>query len=268
MTDSNVSSMGAESPAGLLLALDTAGRVGSVALGRLVLEERLGEADLSGEGGQRPTRIDILSRTTLLEDEEHASLLIPRIQGQLEDLGATVADLAGLVVGAGPGSFTGLRVGAATAKGMVRALGLPLWAFSSLAGAAAGVDVDPLRPRCVLFDARGDRVYAAAYRIIHGVLETLLPPTPATISEVMDDLIPPGALLMGDGVVRHQALLEGSGSPVLLPPQGLPSAEGLLSMLVLDPRSPPLEDPARWEPEYLRESGAERMWKARKEWRG
>ena len=128
--------------------------------------EELKEAALSGAGeGGQPTRIDILARTALLEDEEHASLLIPRIEALLEELGATVGDLAGLVVGAGPGSFTGLRVGAATAKGMVRALGIPLWAFSSLAGAAASVDGDPLRPRCVLFDARGDRVYAASYRI-------------------------------------------------------------------------------------------------------
>ena len=73
-----------------------------------------------------------------------------------------------LLVGAGPGSFTGIRVGVGTAKGMAWALGIPLWAFSSLAGAAAAVEVEPIRPRAVLFDARGDRLYAAAYRIQDG----------------------------------------------------------------------------------------------------
>jgi tRNA threonylcarbamoyladenosine biosynthesis protein TsaB len=238
-------------------------------MGLSVLREGPPQGASSEEGGSlQPTRVEVLARTTLQEDEEHASLLIPRIQGLLDEVGASPADLSGIVVGAGPGSFTGLRIGAATAKGMARALGIPLWAFSSLAGAAAGVDLDPLRPRCVLFDARGDRVYAAAYRIIHGSLETLLQPTAATVSEVVEDLIPPGALLMGEGVVRHRAMLEGSGSPVLLPPQGLPSAHGLLRLMELSPPAPPLGDPGRWEPEYLRESGAERMWKARKVWRG
>jgi tRNA threonylcarbamoyladenosine biosynthesis protein TsaB len=212
-------------------------------------------------------KVEVLALTTLKAEDEHAALLIPRIQGLLEEAGRDRSELDGIVLGAGPGSFTGLRVGAATAKGMARALDLPLWAFSSLAGAAAAVDVDPLRPRCVLFDARADRVYAAAYRIIHGSLETLLRPTASTVSELVEHLIPTGSLLMGDGVVRHRALLEGSGNPVLPLPQGLPSAHGILRLMALEPAPSPLDDPARWEPEYLRESGAERMWKARKEWR-
>jgi tRNA threonylcarbamoyladenosine biosynthesis protein TsaB len=251
------------------LAVETAGREGSVALGlRDPPEPEGSERVPEGEPGAEPPRIRLLAKASLRADEEHAALLVPRIQELLEDVGTTRAELAGIVVGAGPGSFTGLRVGAATAKGMARALGIPLWAFSSLAGAAAAVEADPLRPRCVLFDARGDRVYAAAFRIIHGCVETLLKPVATTLSELVEHLIPPGSLLMGDGVVRHRALLEGSGHPVLLPPAGSPSADGLLRLLSLAPPSTPLEDPSRWEPDYLRESGAERMWKARKERRG
>ena len=71
--------------------------------------------------------MEILARTSLGADEEHASLLVPTIRDLLEEVGSGPGDLVGLVVGAGPGSFTGIRVGAATAKGLAWALNLPRW---------------------------------------------------------------------------------------------------------------------------------------------
>lgn len=127
---------------------------------------------------------------------------------------------------------------------------------------------EPLRPRLVLFDARGDRVYAAAYKTTPGSVDTLLAPRATTISEVLDDLVPPGALLMGDGAERHRSFLEGAGYSVLPSPAGLPSAEGLLRLLLMVSGLDPVGQVARWEPEYLRESGAERMWKTKGEWKG
>jgi tRNA threonylcarbamoyl adenosine modification protein YeaZ len=275
--------------------METAGREGSAALA----------TSLDGDR----TRLEILARTSLRAEEEHASLLVPRIQALMEEVGADGSELSGIVVGAGPGSFTGVRVAAATAKGFARALNLPLWAFSSLAAAAVngespgwtvaeeggagaggrdpgaetvggraegaiafrgmrstgGSPFDALRPRCVLFDARGDRVYLAAYRLDGGRLATLLEPRAATVREVMEEqLLPPGSLLLGDGALRHRAILEEAGHPVLPPPFGQPSAVGLIHLLSYDPDAAPLEDPGRWEPEYLRASGAERMWKTRK----
>lgn len=260
---------------GLLLAMDTAGREGSAALATRI----------DGD----PARLEVLARISLRSEEEHASLLIPRIQALMNEVAADREELSGIVVGAGPGSFTGVRVAAATAKGFARALDLPLWAFSSLAAAAVEdgstrgavgqghpawtedrpgarltSDFDTLRPRCVLFDARGDRVYAAAYRLAEGRLETLLEPHASTIAEMLDGGFPPGALLMGEGAVRHRDIIEDAGHPVLPAPFGQPTASGLIRLLSLHPDTPPLDDPGRWEPEYLRASGAERMWKTRK----
>ncbi len=264
--------------------MDTSGPEGSVALamrrdGPPAGEEgRQEAAGGSGREGEEPRRagLEVLARTSLSREEEHAALLIPRIGELLEEVGAGREELEGIVVGSGPGSFTGVRVAAATAKAMARALGLPLWAFSSLAGAAAGEGSEgsafpggspprgSLLPRCVLFDARGDRVYAAAYRVAHGSLETLLAPLASTVFEVLEGLIPPGSVLLGDGAVRHRDLLAGEGHTVLEPPAGRPSAAGLLRLLELLPHARSLEDPGRWEPEYLRASGAEQMWTARK----
>lgn len=253
---------------GLILALDTASQEGSAAVG----------ARASGGG----SRLKVLARTSLRAKEEHAALLIPRIRKLMEDVEADIKDFSGIVVGAGPGSFTGVRVGAATAKGLAHALELPLWAFSSLAAAAAedgsgripeerltlsppasdGVlisDFDTLRPRCVLFDARGNRVYAGAYRLGQEGFETLLEPRATDLSGILAGLIPPAAVLMGDGALRHRTVLEAAGHPVLPPPFGRPTADGLIRLLSLAPDTCPLDDPGRWEPEYLRASGAERM---------
>src|SRR5688572_17484456 len=155
-----------------LLAFDTSIAVGSVAVG------------LGGE---------LLASATLDERREHASRLVPSIEKVLERAAMRITDVGGIVVGEGPGSFTGVRVAAATAKGLAHALGVPLWAFSSLAAAAladrvlprgAGVegwwDQDPDEAdgsRYVLFDARGDRVYAASHQLGRGgPLATLVPP--------------------------------------------------------------------------------------------
>jgi len=248
-----------------------------------------GSAALATSVDGEPGRLEVLARLSLRPEEEHASLLIPRIQALMEEVGADREELSGIVVGAGPGSFTGVRVAAATAKGLARALDLPLWAFSSLAAAAvvdgsggSGTAIDApsperreigmeapstfdmIRSRCVLFDARGDRVYAGAYRVAGRGLETILEPRAATVGEMINGLLPPGALLMGEGALRHRAILEEAGHPVLGPPFGYPTADGLIRLLSIDPETPPLEDPGRWEPEYLRASGAERIWKTRK----
>ena len=237
---------------GIFLAMDTSNREGSVAIG-----------EGSPGGG-----VAVLARAILHSDEEHAASLATKVHGLLEGAGFQPSHLSGIVVGAGPGSFTGVRVGAATAKAMSWALEIPLWAFSSLAGAAAGIGEDPVRPRLVLFDARGERVYAGGFRVLAEKVETLISPTATTVGEVLDSLIPPGALLMGDGAVRHRDLLEGAGHRILLPPSGWPSASGLLRLLTLDPGSGRVSNRSRWEPDYLREAGAARMWKGRKEWRG
>lgn len=254
---------------GPILAMDTAGREGSVAVGIPVKTVPPGQARVPSSGSP-PFRggMEILARRTLGAEEEHASLLVPRIREVLEEIESGPEELAGIVVGAGPGSFTGVRVGAATAKGIARARNLPLWAFSSLAAAAADMDRDRSRPRCVLFDARADRVYMAAYHFgLQAPPETLVAPRAATVSEVLEGMIPPGSLLMGDGASRHRDLFEGGGYPVLPLPAGVPTADGLLRLLGLEADARPVEDPGHWEPDYLRKSGAERMWTTRREWR-
>jgi len=221
---------------GLLLALDTSGPYGSVALG--------------AEGR-------VVACVELKERQEHASRLVPTIQEALARASARRQDVSGIVVGEGPGSFTGVRVAAATAKGLARALGVPLWAVSSLTAAALAEDVGPIR--YPLFDARGDRVYGACYGVGSALVEELVPPHGGTLRDALAGDVPAGAVFLGDAAERHRAVIEAAGFPVADPPS-TPLAVGLLAYLALRPATPPVADPSSWEPAYVRASSAERLW--------
>lgn len=241
----------------LLLAFDTATEVGSVGLGR-------------GE--------DIVAYGLLLEEREHAAALVGQIAAVLDDGGVDRRDVAGIVVGRGPGSFTGLRVAAATAKGLSRGLGVPLWHYSSLAAAAASYDApisipnppgDRVSPvsvdgdagrwcRYVLFDARSERVYAACYRFGPDRLETVVEPSATTVAEVLESDVPDDVVFCGSGAIRHAGAIEAAGFPVVPLPAGVPTPHGLLRLHRLHPGRPPVPAGSRWEPEYLRGSSARR----------
>lgn len=95
-----------------------------------------------------------------------------RITGALDTLfaqaGLTPEDLLGVTVGVGPGSYTGLRVGVATAQGLARGLNLPLRGESTLSAMAAGVLSDAQPHAVVALDARRGNVYAGVFRFRAG----------------------------------------------------------------------------------------------------
>ena len=93
------------------LAIDTATDQASVALG------------LPGQ---------LLARETIAGARKHAAALLPAIESCLTRLGAGYGEIEGVVLADGPGSFTGLRVGASVAKALIRARPMPLWVAPSL----------------------------------------------------------------------------------------------------------------------------------------
>jgi tRNA threonylcarbamoyladenosine biosynthesis protein TsaB len=228
--------------AGRYLALDTSGDVGYVAVS-------------SGA--------TVVARTRLDRRGQHAARLVPAVAAMLDEAGLEPRHLDGIVVGDGPGSFTGVRVAAATAKGMAAALRIPLWAVSSLAAAALS-DPGSGGPavRYVLFDARVDRVYAACYGVGSVGVETLVPPHASTLREVLGGGVPAGAEFVGDGAERHRRAIEDVGFPVRVPPHGKPTADALLRFMALCPDTPAVASPGTWEPRYLRAANAEREWTA------
>src|SRR5262249_17522458 len=112
------------------LGIETSTQIGSIALSN-------GETELS--------------ETVLGAHTRHAEALLPALEAMLKSSAATTQDIARIAVGGGPGSFTGLRIAAATAKGLVHALGVPLYAYSGLLVAAARSELRG-KPVCALFD--------------------------------------------------------------------------------------------------------------------
>ena len=93
----------------------------------------------------------------------HSERLMVAIDRLLGDAGWTVRDLEGLAVAAGPGSFTGLRIGLSTVKGLALALSIPVAAVPTLDAMAATLPFAAL-PVCPVLDARKNEVYASLYR--------------------------------------------------------------------------------------------------------
>jgi len=222
---------------GPVLALDTSTVLGSIAVG----------------DGQR-----IMAEAALGVRAQHAESLLPAVQWALGALGLKPEDLGGVVVGAGPGSFTGVRIAGATAKGLVHALDLPFFAYSSLEALAAGQGAGD-SPVCALFDARRNTVYSATYRFPGGnAVEPLVEPAHREIGSVLADCAACGMLFAGDGALRHRRLIEAAGGRVAPVHLASPRAAALLWLAGLDPERGRVAEPGGWEPSYLLGSSAER----------
>jgi tRNA threonylcarbamoyladenosine biosynthesis protein TsaB len=223
----------------LYLALDTATAVASVALG-----------DRSGAMAE-----------VWLERRRHSAATLPAIEEVLALAGATYADLRGVVLADGPGSFTGLRIGFATAKGLLAQYpGLELHTAPSLLGAAWPALRFASGPVAAIFDALRGQVFAAVYAAGDGRVETLLAPqllSPARLVELQ----PPAALAVGDGAVAYAASMqEWTGRAPVGPPLGGPKASALLELLAVEGATRLVQDAAALEPWYGRPAEAQARW--------
>jgi tRNA threonylcarbamoyladenosine biosynthesis protein TsaB len=224
----------------LILALDTSTAVGSVAL--LADDEVLARASASVKG-------------------QHGELLIGTIACCLEEAGRTLSEVELLAVGIGPGSFTGVRVGVATVKGLAVSRGVPLIGVVSLAAMARGVGEGDGVVAPLVHAHRGE-VYAALYSRGPEGPEPLLDPwsaLPGVAAErIREAAVDRRVTLVGDGVRRYGpeigAIVAGAvlSGPDLDAPSAVSVAfEGRRLFLARGP-----DDTAALEPLYVRPSDA------------
>lgn len=185
----------------------------------------------------------------------HSETLMPAIDHALKFCGVSRRDLGSIYVCSGPGSFTGLRIGLATAKGIAFGLNIPLFAYSSLelgALPAAGLGKNIL----VAIDAKMKEIYCAVY---DSDLQEILSPRvmkPEAIPLLlqMQDFILCGSA--ADLVAPH-LLLTGSRFHTLSKSANMPGAAGLFTLAEVLPDKHRAQDLANLEPLYLRDSTAQ-----------
>lgn len=197
-------------------------------------------------------------RATLIGARRHAEALPRLIDEVLAAAGAALSQVRGIVVADGPGSFTGLRVGAAVAKAIVRHRGVPLRTAPSLLARAWGTAPRDGRVVLVLTDAlRGD-VYAAAYRLRDDAVITELAPTVLRPEQVRERC--PGAAAVVTGAPEALTAAAAPGVPVTSGEAALPDAAALLALRHVRGGTVPVTDVASWEPEYGRPAEAQVRW--------
>ena len=140
----------------------------------------------------------------------HARELMPAVARAITDAGLGFDDLDAVAVGTGPGAFTGLRIGIATARALAAARGLPLHPVSSLAALAAGVDA-PLA--LAVLDARRGEVFAALHERAEQRWAPFIARPEALAERVRAAALTP--LAAGEGAIRYRRELEGAGARVL-----------------------------------------------------
>jgi tRNA threonylcarbamoyladenosine biosynthesis protein TsaB len=180
----------------------------------------------------------VIASAQVTRGPRHAEVLMPAIDFVCTQAGIAVAEVDAIAVDIGPGLFTGLRVGIATANGLAQALGKPMIGVCSL-----DVLAYPLRFVAAdvvsVIDARRSEVYAARYGIVDDELKRVVDPT----------VLPPAELLaqLGDAVMVGDTLGDAGAT------FALPSAETLVEIA----RTLEFQEPNSIQPLYLRKSDAE-----------
>ena len=187
-------------------------------------------------------------------ERRHASLTAPFVKEMLDEQGLSVKDCDAVCVGMGPGSYTGLRVGVSTAKGLCFGAGIPMIAVGSLdtlvwQAIGRGLLPDGCRHIVPMIDARRMEVYTAVFSV-DGTQITETEPKVVDAGGFADILSEGPVLFIGDGASKCSPVLT---SPNAFFVQACPEASSMLVPAEKKLAVSLFEDTAYFEPFYLKE---------------
>ena len=228
-----------------ILAIDTATQVSSVAV-------------IDGD--------KLAAELTMQAKLTHSETLMPHIEQVLKMAGKTKADLTGIAVSIGPGSFTGLRIGLAVAKTMAYVLKLPLVGVSTLAAMAAHLPV-PGVTIVGMLDAQKGNAYVESYQWQNGELKTLKEVSVCKLTDAIAELatVTGPVVIMGDAVQKKvigKIELPANvtvASPHILMPRA--ACVAMVGQKMLQANK--VANVMNLEPVYIRRSEAEVLWEKR-----
>lgn len=191
------------------------------------------------------------------EPRAHAALTAPFIKELLDARGLKVTDCDAVCVSAGPGSYTGLRVGASTAKGLCFGAGIPLLSVGTLDTLVAQAFRDGLVPEgcryiIPMVDARRMEVYTAIYKVNGSTAEAISEVQPQVIDadSFRDQMAEGPVLFIGDGAGKCADILAAAGARF---EQCCPRADAMLSPTLEAWKTKKFCDTAYFEPFYLKD---------------
>lgn len=226
-----------------ILALDSSGLVASVA----VVEDDT-----------------LVAEFTMNYKKTHSQTLLPMLEQVKEAVQLDFDTVDAIAVAAGPGSFTGLRIGSATAKGLGLALKKPLIGVPTVEALAYNLyAVDEKKVICPIMDARRNQVYTGLYRFCGNRLETLKQQDAVPMADLLEELNAMGkeVVFLGDGVPVYKKMIEEmSQVPFFFAPAHLnrQRAGAVAALGAIYYREGKLQTAAEHAPDYLRVSQAER----------
>lgn len=224
-----------------ILALDSSGLVASVA----VLEDE-----------------NLLGEFTMNYKKTHSQTLLPMLDEVAKMIELDIQTIDAIAVASGPGSFTGLRIGSATAKGLGLALNKPIVSVPTVEGLAYNL-YGNRNLVCPLMDARRNQTYTGLYEFGKDGMKTLIHHYAVGIEEILEKINEIGrpVVFLGDGVPVFRAIIEETCrvEHSYAPPHLNKQRAGAVGALAMEYcRQGKVENAADHKPDYLRLSQAER----------
>ncbi|MBE6947664.1 MAG: tRNA (adenosine(37)-N6)-threonylcarbamoyltransferase complex dimerization subunit type 1 TsaB [Ruminococcaceae bacterium] len=220
----------------LLLAFETSAKAASVALfdGEILLGEQYQNTGLT-----------------------HSQTLLTMAQDLLKQCGKTPQEVEAVAVANGPGSFTGVRIGVAAAKGFAWGREIPIYGVSTLEAMALGLGIYEGYV-CPVMDARRSQVYNALFYVNQGHLQRQTPDRAIALEDLQKELLflEKPVFLVGDGSKLCYNTLKEAVPQLILPPEGRMHQRAVGVGLAALQSQP--DNPAALFPNYLRLSQAER----------
>ncbi len=226
-----------------ILGIETSTKTGSVAV-------------LSKKG--------VVAQYCLNIEVTHSERLMTMVDRVLDDAGMTISQLDGFAVAVGPGSFTGLRIGLSTVKGLAIALNRPVAAVPTLLALAWNIPY-PAHPVCAMLDARKNEVYTACYASDGYTLRQTMPEAAIPLSR-LGNHITGKTIFTGEAAYIHRKEIESLfGNQALIAPRTvvLPSAATVAELGLEMINSGKYADPDSLVPLYIRRPEAEVAWEKR-----